>query len=63
MQNPAVLVVEDLLRRVDADGGLELADGAVRFLGANGEITALAEVTCQGSGETLDVEGLLARQS
>src|SRR5206468_12288054 len=46
VQNAAVLVVENLLRCVDANGGLEFADIAVRFLGANGEFPALTKIIC-----------------
>src|SRR5438128_1123442 len=63
VQNTAVLVVEDLLRRVDADGDLEFADAAVWAFGANGELPALTKVIRKRGGEVVDVVGLLARQS
>src|SRR3954469_16519647 len=62
LQDAAVLVVERFLRRVDAQDGVELGDGAVLMLGAHRDLLswlpALDRIVQAG-----DLENLFARQT
>ena len=62
-QNPAVLIVTDLLRGVDPDGHRETDGGAVAALGRHGQLAAGGEPAGDRLGQPLDRVDLLAGQT
>src|SRR4051812_11106934 len=63
LQDPAVLVVKHLLRRVDPDRGPEPDDAAVLLAGLHRERPARRKSGLDGVGEPVEVEYLPAGQS
>src|SRR5262249_1715531 len=62
LQNPPVLVVKHLLRRVDTHAGAERARFSVRALGGNGYVPAAAEAGRKRCRQTDDRVDFLARK-